>query len=261
MEKRTRRPVAYWINVSENPLFESYAFSPSVGGTYERIPAEQIIHVYYSDRMEASRGVPWMASAMPHIKLLQTYLENEVVASSLASVKVATVTNNTGDEYVGSGVEDSYTPLSSIEAGSIEQLPTGWEMKPLEFSQSILYRSTLLIYTSLPEIQNTLKTKQSTEQLVFKVLNLKQRSGTRSEVGGYGKFKNRPAYTGFGTPHRRVHPNTTVLFCIGAERIKESESGPSRHMGQVSSEGWVLKLSKDNSWQLYREGIIYLKQF
>ena len=68
--------------------------------------------------------VPWMASAMPHIKLLQTYLENEVVASSLASVKVATVTNNTGDEYVGSGVEDSYTPLSSMEAGSIEQLPT-----------------------------------------------------------------------------------------------------------------------------------------
>ena len=84
--------------------------------------------------MEASRGVPWMASAMPHIKLLQSYLENEVVASSLASPKVAIVTNNTGDEYVGSGVEDSYTPLSSMEAGSIEQLPSGWEMKPLEFS-------------------------------------------------------------------------------------------------------------------------------
>ena len=75
-----------------------------------------------------------MASSMPHLKLLQTYLENEVVASSLASAKVATVTNNTGDEYVGSGVEDSYTPLTSMEAGSIEQLPSGWEMNPLEFS-------------------------------------------------------------------------------------------------------------------------------
>ena len=62
---------------------------------------------------------------------------------------------------------------------------------------------------------------------MFKVLNLKQRSGTRSEVGGYGKFKNRPAYTGFGTPHRHEHINTNVLFCIGAERVKESEAGPT----------------------------------
>ena len=133
-EHRTRRPVAYWINVKENPLYESFSFSSEVGGIYERIPADRIIHVFHSDRMEQSRGIPWMASSMPHLKLLQTYLENEVVASSLASAKVATVTNNTGDEYVGSGVEDSYTPLTSMEAGSIEQLPSGWEMNPLEFS-------------------------------------------------------------------------------------------------------------------------------
>ena len=125
MEQRTRRPVAFWINVKENPPNESFAFSPSVAGTYERIPADKIIHVFHSERMEASRGVPWMASAMPHIKLLQAYLENEVVASSLASAKIATLSNNSGDEYVGSGVEDSYTPLSSMEAGSIEQLPVG----------------------------------------------------------------------------------------------------------------------------------------
>ena len=71
-----------------------------------------------------------------HIKLLRTYLENEVVASSLASAKVAILINNTGDEYVGSGVKDSYTLLSSMEAGTIEQLPSGWEMKPLEFSHT-----------------------------------------------------------------------------------------------------------------------------
>ena len=58
MEQRIRRPVAYWINVKENPLYESFAFSPAVGGTYERIPAERIIHVFHSDRMEQSRGVP-----------------------------------------------------------------------------------------------------------------------------------------------------------------------------------------------------------
>ncbi len=53
-------------------------------------------------------------------------------------------------------------------------------------------------------------------------------SGRKSEVGGYGKFKNRPAYTGFGTPYRQVHLNTSVLFCIEAERVKESDVGPTR---------------------------------
>jgi len=46
-------------------------------------------------------------------------------------------------------------------------------------------------------------------------------------VGGYGKFKNRPAYTGFGTLCRQVHHNTSDLFCIGAERVKESDAGPT----------------------------------
>ena len=65
--------------------------------------------------MEQSRGVPWMASVMPHIKLLQTYLENEVVASSLAAAKVATISNNSGNEFVGDGTQDTYTPLSNME--------------------------------------------------------------------------------------------------------------------------------------------------
>ena len=49
MQKRTRKPIAYWMNVSENPLYESYAFTSSVGGTYERIPAERIVHISHSD--------------------------------------------------------------------------------------------------------------------------------------------------------------------------------------------------------------------
>ena len=78
MEKRTRKPIAYWLNMSEDPLYGSYTFSPQIGSKFERVGAEKIIHVYFADRMEQSRGVPWMASAMPHLKLLQTYLENEM---------------------------------------------------------------------------------------------------------------------------------------------------------------------------------------
>ena len=143
-EQRTRRPVAYWINMSENPLHGSYAYSSSVGRVYERINADRIVHVYSAERMEQSRGVPWMASAMPHIKLLQTYLENEVVASSLAAAKVATISNNSGNEFVGDGAQDTYTPLSNMEPGSIEQLPAGWEMNPIEFKHPTSQFSSML---------------------------------------------------------------------------------------------------------------------
>ena len=142
-ERRTRRPLAYFVNMSENPVYQSYEFN-TVGATYERIPANKMMHVYYADRMEQSRGVPWMATAMPHLKLLQTYLENEVVASSLAAAKVATLSNNSGDDYRGDGELDTYTQLSSMEPGSIEQLPIGWEMNPLEFSHPTSQFSTML---------------------------------------------------------------------------------------------------------------------
>ena len=78
--------------------------------------------------------MPWMAPAMPHLKLLQTYLENEIVASSLAAAKVATVSTGGGDEYVGDSHQETFTPLSNMDPESVEQLPAGWEMSPLEFS-------------------------------------------------------------------------------------------------------------------------------
>ncbi len=57
-EQRTHWPVAYWMNMKEDPLYGTYKFSPQAGAKYERIPAEQIIHVYHSDRIEQSRGGP-----------------------------------------------------------------------------------------------------------------------------------------------------------------------------------------------------------
>ena len=46
MEKRTRKPIAYWLNLSEGPLYGSYTFSPLIGSKFERVGAEKIIHVY-----------------------------------------------------------------------------------------------------------------------------------------------------------------------------------------------------------------------
>ena len=53
--------------------------------------AHKISSMCISDRIEQSRGMYWIAPAMPHLKLLQTYLENEIVTSSLAAIKIGSV--------------------------------------------------------------------------------------------------------------------------------------------------------------------------
>ena len=58
MEKRTRKPIAYWLNLSEDPLYGSYTFSPQIGSKFERVGAEKIIHVYFC---RPDGTIPWRA--------------------------------------------------------------------------------------------------------------------------------------------------------------------------------------------------------
>ena len=57
MEKRTRKPIAYWLNMSEDPLYGSYTFSPQIGSKFERVGAEKIIQVYF----RPDGTIPWHA--------------------------------------------------------------------------------------------------------------------------------------------------------------------------------------------------------
>ena len=42
------------------------------------------------------------------------------------------------------GTQDTYTPLSYMEPGSIEQLPAGWEINPADFKHLISQFSSML---------------------------------------------------------------------------------------------------------------------
>ena len=64
---RFRKPVAYHLLARHpNDLFV-------VKATRERIPAEQVIHPFISDRIAQTRGYPWMVSAMTRLQILGAY--------------------------------------------------------------------------------------------------------------------------------------------------------------------------------------------
>ncbi len=92
---------------------------------HEVVSADDILHAYMADRSEQTRGVPFMATALNRLKMIDGYEEAELVAARVAASKMGFFTSPSGDGYVGDDTEDSYTPIMSAEAGTFEQLPDG----------------------------------------------------------------------------------------------------------------------------------------
>ena len=91
-----------------------------------------MIHAYIPNRPEQNRGVPLTASAMSNIKLLNGYLEAEIVAARTAASKMGFFTSPDGDSYVGDGEDEEYVPIMNAEAGTFEQLPSGMDFKSFD---------------------------------------------------------------------------------------------------------------------------------
>lgn len=120
-------PVAYHL-YKNHPNDVGYAQSNQT----IRVPAEDIIHAYIRQRPEQRRGVPFVASVMANIKMLNGYYESELVASRVSSAKMGFFTSPTGDGYVGDDVQDQYMPIMNAEPGTFEQLPAGMDFKAFD---------------------------------------------------------------------------------------------------------------------------------
>lgn len=116
------RPVAYHV-LSKHPGDDLGRGDGNV--RYERIPAEQIIHLYTSARTTQTRGMPWMYSAMRRLKMLGVYEENELVAAGVAASKMGFFTSEDGEGYTGTDQDEQGNLITEAEPGLFEQLPAG----------------------------------------------------------------------------------------------------------------------------------------
>ncbi len=139
------RPVAYHL-LEKHP-------GDSLDATYQRynrirIPAEEMIHFFIPERVNQSRGVPWLVPSAARCKMLDGYEEAELVASRTAAATMGWFVNS--DSYVEEEEDEDEETETTFEAepGTFRMAPDGYDLKTFdpthpnssfaEFSKSIL---------------------------------------------------------------------------------------------------------------------------
>lgn len=123
---RFGRPVAYHI-LNDGDQY-GYRYS---GNSYTRIPASDIYHVFLCERVGQKRGMPWMATALERMWMLEGYQEAAVTAARIGAAKMGFFIPPDGDTMVGQ--EDPGGNLvSEVEPGIMEQLPPGTEFQSFD---------------------------------------------------------------------------------------------------------------------------------
>ena len=116
------RPIAYHF-LAYHP--GDYQFSNQQISTqrHKRIPAEEIIHLYRSERPGQTRGVTWFASAIQRLHHLAGYEQAEVVRARASSALMGFITSPEG-ELIGDDVMDGER-VSNFEPGVFKYLNPG----------------------------------------------------------------------------------------------------------------------------------------
>lgn len=114
----TGRRVAYWlyaVHPGENRIYRSMASA--------RVPADEVLHIFYAERPGQIRGVPVGVSAMLRLKSLDEYDDAELMRKKVAACFSVFITDQ-GDPLPGEKNGDGYE-IERVEPGMIEYLQPG----------------------------------------------------------------------------------------------------------------------------------------
>ena len=100
------------------------------GRQYRRVPAERVMHIYLSDRVGQSRGMPWTASILWRLQMHHGYVDAAVTASRVGAAKMGFFSTPDGAPYTGETDADGATLMDSAEPGAFETLPDGMTFTP-----------------------------------------------------------------------------------------------------------------------------------
>lgn len=109
------RPVGYWFRKVDR-------FGRYQNGNSSWVDAAAIIHCFRQDWPDQVRGIPWMASALFAMKMLDGYDEAAITAARVGAAKMGFFTSPDGQGMDGSQ-DASGNTISEAEPGHFEQLP------------------------------------------------------------------------------------------------------------------------------------------
>lgn len=112
------RRAAYW-------LYPNHPGSAQGTAASARVPASEVLQVFYPERAGQARGVSWFAPAILNLKDLDEYDDAELMKQKIAACFAAFVTDVDGS---GSGIGEPSTTnelVETFEPGMIQKLPPG----------------------------------------------------------------------------------------------------------------------------------------
>jgi lambda family phage portal protein len=110
---------AYW-------LFKHHPGSGLNFQASERIPADEVIHIFLPDRPQQNRGISWMAASILNMKDFDAFEDAELMRQKIAACFAAFVTDLEGVGTPIGAIEDRSKPLiETLEPGIVENLPVG----------------------------------------------------------------------------------------------------------------------------------------
>lgn len=118
-----QRPIAYHFLASHPGDFQAIQ---GRSARRRRVPADEIEHVFVTERPGQTRGSPWLASAIMRLHHMKGYEESSVVRARASAAVMGFITNPNG-EPGSDGVEDDKR-LSDFESGVFKYLEPGEEV-------------------------------------------------------------------------------------------------------------------------------------
>jgi len=128
-----RRPVAYYLLTSKQTSAD-YSFA---GRKYQRIPADEIIHEYLPEWVWQTRGIPWAASCLMRLNMLDGYEEAELVASRAGASTFGTYDPIESEGPV-SNIEGNFEKdadgqfVQDFDTGSVHVTPLGYKFNLID---------------------------------------------------------------------------------------------------------------------------------
>lgn len=122
---RFQRPVAYWVR-ERHP--GDQRTTPHATDRLERIPADQMFHLYIVNRWPQTRGEPWLHAVGPRLHDMDGYSEAEIIAARGASSYMAFIKTPDNTPIPEDDQEAAGEREILLRPGIIEQLPPGWDI-------------------------------------------------------------------------------------------------------------------------------------
>ncbi len=121
------KPIAYYFRTQSGEQRINQSDFSYWGHTHERIPAEQIIHLYDEDIADAVRGYPLVASTLATLHGLNEYEKAELVAAREDANRISTYEAPLGDDGEPADEEDVRDTVMNSAPGSEFVMPRGWK--------------------------------------------------------------------------------------------------------------------------------------